>query len=155
MINFDTDEQGNGKFDDLTKDQIRLLIGGAKHINQLAEDYFWKRYRVDPEWQREFRYEPSIHVTIEDDTVSIHGEAAACGSGCCGSDTHTYEFPLEHLWLDQTSVLNDIRVQAEKDAREKAEKEAKDIADARKRAEEADRKRLAELMAKYPDATKP
>lgn len=138
-----------------TEGQICTMVGGYQTLMAKAEAYFWQRYRVDPEWQGHFRYEPSIKITIDYATVEVEGEAAACGRGCCGTDSYTYTFPLSYLWLDQTAILADINVKAEAKAKAEADAKAQREADDKKRQEANERKRLVELAAKYPDAIKP
>lgn len=138
-----------------TEGQICTMVGGYQTLMAKAEAYFWQRYRADPEWQDHFRHEPDIKITIDGYDVEVEGEAAACGRGCCGTDSHTFSFPLSYLWLDQTTILADMKAKADAKAKAEADAKVKREAEAKKRQEADERKRLIELVAKYPDAIKP
>ena len=145
-----------------TENEVRMALNSRADVIQLAEDYFWARYKADPEWDHSdagwgfegFRYSPSIEVSFTDDTVEVEASARACGRGCCGTDTHTYTFPLSYLWSDQTTILADIAAKAEAKKQAEAEATAKREAEAKVRQVAAEKKQLAELAKKYPDEVK-
>ena len=156
-----------------TEEQIRAMAEGQNKLRKLAKDYFWSRYYADPrfrsiEWDeddaaeaaeddedyegKEFRYTPSINsISFNTDTVFIYCEARACGCGCCGYDSHTFEFPLSYLWQDQTEILTDM-ARRQKEAEELRKKEREAFQDRlRQEAVKAEHKQLQELAKKHPD----
>lgn len=162
MITFDTDRWGLGddQWDededpDLSEDQIKVLVRGHMYLEQKARDYAKRRFASDPTWQEMIDGTQDVkfkEVTIDLRIVRVRATRYMGGGEYDGC---TYTFPLSYLWLDQTSILADM--EARDDARKKAlaEADARRRAEAKAHQEDADRRKLAELMTKYPDATKP
>lgn len=138
-----------------TEAGIKHIVEATKALREMAEAYFWARYKVDPEWRKHFISTPDIR-SIEygwcngANTVEIECACRACNRGCCGTDYHTYEFPLSYLWLDQTAILADIAAKAEAKKRAEEEAQRKREAEAARKREEAEKQKLKELAAKYP-----
>lgn len=132
-----------------TEGQICTMVGGYQTVMELAEKYFWQRYRADPEWQGHFIHEPGITVTIDYGEVSVEAEARACTRGCCGTDSHTFSFPLSYLWLDQTAILADLKAKADREAAAKAEKERQAEASRKAHLEAQERKEFIRLQQKF------
>jgi len=147
-----------------TEEQIHEMAEGYLTLHRLMKDYFWERYDADPKFRqiegesshypdgREFRYRPSIEkIETNGDTVYVRCEARACGSGCCGYDTHTFEFPLSYLWQDQSEILADMARRQEEARQAEQERRRTEAARQKKAREESEKKQLRELAAKYPN----
>ena len=134
---------------DYNEEQIRLMATGAETLDDLIRDYFWRRFDADPDWDY-FIDRPNLdNISVEGDTVEVDASCRACRRGCCGTDYHTYEFPLSYLWLDQTAILADMKVKAEEAAKAAAERKKQEAEERKRRQEAAERKKLAELKGKY------
>ncbi|OHD17987.1 MAG: hypothetical protein A2Y38_06345 [Spirochaetes bacterium GWB1_59_5] len=147
-----------------TEAGIKHLATADRALREMAETYFWQRYKADPAWRKTddcedaggWLYTPSIdEIEFDEDEVTIRCSARACSRGCCGYDRRTYEFPLSYLWLDQTAVLADLATKEEARKRAEEAEERRREAEAKKRREEEERRRLKELAAKYPEEIKP
>lgn len=139
-----------------TEERIRELVDTRKTLKELVDDRFWLVFDTDPSWPKHFICRPDImRIGFDGDEVEVSCEARGCNRGCCGTDYHTYSFPLSYLWTEREDVL--ALVQARVDA-EKAAQDEKDRIKAeaeRSRKEEQDRARLRELAAQYPEEVTP
>lgn len=134
---------------------IRLMVAGQQTLRQLVEDYFKRRLKADPKWDgQEWNYRPDIdRIEFEGDTVEVECSAPACGRGCCGSDCHTYKFPLSDLWSDIDTILAGIQAKREAEAAAKAEAER--LAEEKRKADQEERERrlFEKLQAKFGGQT--
>jgi hypothetical protein len=144
----------------LTEEEVRKLQQDAFYNDEITvaeqqaaqaafklniDAYINIRGRIDPEW----RNVPDTSGEDDDwdflgDTISVEWkEYDRCGD----RDYFRRDFPLEHLWHpDWESLLT-----GERDQRVQAEKEAREAEEAKRKAakEVAERKQLADLLAKY------
>jgi len=128
---------------------IRHLANAHKAMQEMIEAYFDKRYKIDPEWRKEWSYSPSIKsIEINNDSIDLECSAPACGCGCSGYDHRTFTFPMEHLW-NQEEALAGIKAEAEAKQRAAEEAKQRQEAESKKKQEEAERQQWAALAAKY------
>lgn len=136
----------------LTEKEIRNMAKSHEEFEELVVDYFDKRYGADEAWKKNFHYDPSINsIEVDGDTVTVIAEADGCSCGCSGTDTEWFEFPLSHLWEDQTKILNDMKKMAEQKAEQKRICEEKQREMEKQRRIVDEKAKLAELLKKYPD----
>lgn len=133
---------------------IRHLAKAHEALVKMTEAYFEARYEADSEWRKQANFigTPNIQ-SIKFDywtrEAKIECSCRACTRGCCGTDYHTFRFPLEYLWLDQTAILEDMKAKAEEAKRAAQLAKEAQLAQERKRQEETERKQFLDLQAKY------
>jgi hypothetical protein len=135
-----------------TQEEILRMARAAHDLDELARTYWRERYDVDPEWQEHFSYNPyieSLDIDADTETIEIVAEARACGRGCCGYDRHTFSIPLSYLWLDQSAILEDMRLKAEEEKKQEAIREKKEAERQAAYREKQEREQLRKLSRKY------
>lgn len=110
-----------------------------------VDAYIRIRGQIDPEWRR------VPETDDEDADFDFYGDSISIEwkeyDRCGDRDYFRRDFPLEHLWHpDWESLLT-----GERDQRVQAEKKAREADEAKRKAakEAAERRQLADLLAKY------
>ena len=138
-----------------TEQDIKRMIEERNTLISLFTQRFDRIRDLRPSWKKALLDYPDFdEIEFGSETVKIHGSSAGCHRGCCGTEYHTYEFPLHYLWWTEEQVTADAAAE-EKKMQKAAEVELqrKTEQDARAR-EEKERQQLKSLAEKYPDVVR-
>jgi len=108
-----------------TEEQVVDMLRGREIVTQLAANYFWARYRAEPEWDEDgdwftgFRHDPWIEVSFLDARTNKVTETCPCFSG----DDPKYKSGAgcdKCNWTGKLTTITEIPAMIEVDARARA-----------------------------------